>query len=83
MTAPNGDRFRRNKILPGYHPDEVDEFVGRIEATLAGTAPGAQPVTAADIRNVIFRVTRWGGYDETAVDDALDVYAEQVDRLAL
>jgi DivIVA domain-containing protein len=32
---------------------------------------------------VIFRVTRRGGYDEAAVDDALDAYAEQVERLAL
>jgi DivIVA domain-containing protein len=83
MTAPYGGRFRRNKILPGYRTDEVDEFIGRIEATLAGGAPGKQPVTATDIRNVIFRVTRWGGYDEAAVDDALDSYAEQVERLAL
>ncbi len=65
-----GDRFRRKALKRGYKVDEVDEFLDRAEATLA-RRPIGEPLTAADIRDVVFR-TRFGGYDEWQVDLHLD-----------
>jgi DivIVA domain-containing protein len=82
MTAPGaapGDRFRRRALKRGYKVDEVDEFLERVEDTLAGRARGG-PVTADDVREVVFRV-RFGGYDEWQVDKHLDRLERQLDDL--
>ncbi|GAA5062942.1 DivIVA domain-containing protein [Thermocatellispora tengchongensis] len=57
----------------GYDQEQVDALVRRIEATLGrGTLEGP-PVTADEIRAAKFR-GRLGGYNETAVDYALDAF---------
>jgi DivIVA domain-containing protein len=78
-------RFPRVRLREGYHPADVDEFLDKVEATLAGR-PRGQPITAEDIRAVLFRTVRMGnGYDEQAVDDELDrlerVLTERAKRL--
>jgi DivIVA domain-containing protein len=60
--------------------DEVDDFLDRAEATLAGE-PVSQPLSADDIRDVVFR-TRFGGYDEWQVDLHLDRLERELDDLA-
>ncbi|MGW5055559.1 DivIVA domain-containing protein [Actinokineospora sp. NPDC004072] len=54
----------------GYREDQVDAFLDRVEAALAGT----DPLTADDVRTAVFdpasRVRR--GYDEDQVDAFLD-----------
>jgi DivIVA domain-containing protein len=73
-------RFPRKRWTPSYRMADVDRFLARVEATLAGTLPPDQVVTAGDARAIRFRLTRRGGYDERLVDDALDRYAEELDR---
>jgi DivIVA domain-containing protein len=81
LARDTAGRFYRTRLRPGYQIAEVDEFVARIEATLAtGTRPG-QAVTAADVQAATFG-TRLGGYDEQVVDEALDYYAGALARLA-
>jgi DivIVA domain-containing protein len=75
-----GDRFRRKALRRGYKVDEVDDFLERAEATLAGE-PMGQPLTADDIRDVVFR-TRFGGYDEWQVDLHLDRLERELEDLA-
>ncbi|WP_147425406.1 DivIVA domain-containing protein [Bailinhaonella thermotolerans] len=67
-------RFPRVTLIrPGYDVDEVDRFIHRILATL-GRAPLEGPaVTAQDVRDVRFKV-RMGGYNEMAVDFALEAF---------
>jgi len=63
----------------GYHEDEVDEFLGRVEATLRDpTVSGA--VTAAEIDNVSFSKPPIGarGYNEDEVDALLGRVAIQL-----
>jgi DivIVA domain-containing protein len=60
----------------GYKVDEVDTFLDRVEATLAGEPIGT-PVTAQDVHDVVFRV-RFGGYDEWQVDLHLDRVERQL-----
>lgn len=74
-------QFPRRKWFPGYRVSEVNEFVARIEATLSGSAEPERAVTAADVRSVRFHTTRRGGYDEFVVDEALERYAGELDRL--
>jgi DivIVA domain-containing protein len=73
--------FPRRKLGPGYRAAEVDEFIARTEATLSGNALPGQAVTAADVHAVTFNVTRHGGYDELTVDEVLDHYADELDKL--
>jgi DivIVA domain-containing protein len=73
--------FPRRKLGPGYHAAEVDEFIARIEAMLSGNARPGQAVTAADVQAVKFKVTRHGGYDERTMDEVLDHYAHELDKL--
>jgi DivIVA domain-containing protein len=73
--------FPRRKLGPGYHAAEVDEFIARTEATLSGNARPGQAITAADVEAVTFHVTRHGGYDERTVDEVLDHYAHELDKL--
>jgi len=63
----------------GYKVDEVDEFLERVEATLAGSPLGA-PVTSRDVHDFVFRV-RFGGYDEWQVDMHLDRVERQLAAL--
>jgi hypothetical protein len=57
------------------------EFIARIEATLSGNARPGQAITAADVQAVKFNVTRHGGYDERTMDEVLDHYAHELDKL--
>ncbi|GAB1693911.1 DivIVA domain-containing protein [Krasilnikovia sp. M28-CT-15] len=75
MTS-QGQRFRRRALRRGYKVDEVDSFLDRVEATLAGEAIGA-PVGAQEVHDVVFRV-RFGGYDEWQVDLHLDRVERQL-----
>jgi len=73
--------FPRRKLGSGYRAAEVDEFIARTEATLSGNARPGQAVTAADVHAVTFNVTRHGGYDERVMDEVLDHYADELDKL--
>ena len=77
-SAADEGRFPRHAWFPAYRASEVDALIDRIEATLGGTAGPGQAVTAADVRVARFRTTRRGGYDQSAVDEMLDAYAEQL-----
>jgi DivIVA domain-containing protein len=57
----------------GYDTDQVDLLVRRIEGTLGRGTPEGEPVTADEIRGARFR-TRLGGYNEIAVDFALEAF---------
>jgi DivIVA domain-containing protein len=74
-----GQRFRRRALRRGYKVDEVDSFLDRVEATLAGDPIGA-PVAAQEVHDVVFRV-RFGGYDEWQVDLHLDRVERQLSEL--
>jgi DivIVA domain-containing protein len=79
MTGQSsGSRFPHHWGRPGYRPSDVDAFIDRIEATLGGAAAPGQAVTAADVNAVQFGTTRHRGYDDRAVDDALDDYAARL-----
>ena len=73
--------FPRRKLGPGYRAAEVDEFIARIEATLSGNARPGHAITAADVQAVTFNVTRHAGYDERIMDEVLDHYAHELDKL--
>ena len=73
--------FPRRKLGPGYRAAEVDEFIARIEATLSGNARPGQVITATDVQAVKFKVTRRGGYDERTMDEVLDHYSDELDKL--
>ncbi|WP_169808771.1 DivIVA domain-containing protein [Microtetraspora niveoalba] len=76
------NRFPRVRgVRLGYDPGQVDELVRRIEGTLGRTDLDGPPVTADEIRSAAFRVRR-GGYNETAVDFALDAFIVAVEALA-
>ncbi|GAA3114891.1 hypothetical protein GCM10010466_02420 [Planomonospora alba] len=64
----------------GYDPDQVDELIRRIEGTLGRGEPAGGPITADEIRDARFR-TKLGGYNETAVDYALDAFIVAVEAL--
>ncbi|WP_250001716.1 DivIVA domain-containing protein [Actinoplanes sp. M2I2] len=78
MTS-QGQRFRRRALRRGYKVDEVDSFLDRVEATLAGEQSGP-PVGAQEVHDVVFRV-RFGGYDEWQVDLHLDRVERQLAEL--
>jgi len=75
-VTSSGQRFRRRALRRGYKVDEVDAFLDRVEATLAGDPIGA-PVNAQEVHDVVFRV-RFGGYDEWQVDLHLDRVERQL-----
>ncbi len=77
--ASQGQRFRRKSLRRGYKVDEVDAFLDRVEATLAGQPVGA-PVSAQEVHDVVFRV-RFNGYDEWQVDLHLDRVERQLAEL--
>ncbi|MGX6607253.1 DivIVA domain-containing protein [Micromonosporaceae bacterium Da 78-11] len=74
--SSQGQRFRRRALRRGYKVDEVDTFLDRVEATLAGEQVGP-PVGAQEVHDVVFRV-RFGGYDEWQVDLHLDRVERQL-----
>ncbi len=74
--SQQGQRFRRRALRRGYKVDEVDEFLDRVEATLAGDPIGS-PVGSRDVHDFVFRV-RFGGYDEWQVDMHLDRVERQL-----
>ncbi len=76
MTS-QGQRFRRRALRRGYKVDEVDAFLDRVEATLAGDPIGGGPAAAQEVHDVVFRV-RFGGYDEWQVDLHLDRVERQL-----
>jgi DivIVA domain-containing protein len=78
-VTSQGQRFRRRALRRGYKVDEVDTFLDRVEATLAGEAVGP-PVGAQEVHDVVFRV-RFGGYDEWQVDLHLDRVERQLAEL--
>jgi DivIVA domain-containing protein len=78
-VTSQGQRFRRRALRRGYKVDEVDNFLDRVEATLAGEPVGA-PVGAQEVHDVVFRV-RFGGYDEWQVDLHLDRVERQLAEL--
>jgi hypothetical protein len=82
MATQTVGRFYRARWRPGYQVAEVDEFIMRIEATLAGETGPGRAVTAAQVEAVKFGTTRRGGYDEMTVDQALDHYADALAKLA-
>jgi len=75
-VTSQGQRFRRRALRRGYKVDEVDAFLDRVEATLAGARVDA-PVSAQEVHDVVFRV-RFGGYDEWQVDLHLDRVERQL-----
>jgi DivIVA domain-containing protein len=75
-VSSQGQRFRRRALRRGYKVDEVDSFLDRVEATLAGEQVGP-PVGAQEVHDVVFRV-RFGGYDEWQVDLHLDRVERQL-----
>jgi DivIVA domain-containing protein len=78
-VTSQGQRFRRRALRRGYKVDEVDTFLDRVEATLAGEQRGT-PVQAQEVHDVVFRV-RFGGYDEWQVDLHLDRVERQLAEL--
>jgi DivIVA domain-containing protein len=78
-VSSHGQRFRRRALRRGYKVDEVDAFLDRVEATLAGEQVGG-PVGAQEVHDVVFRV-RFGGYDEWQVDLHLDRVERQLAEL--
>ncbi|MGH3660924.1 MAG: DivIVA domain-containing protein, partial [Micromonosporaceae bacterium] len=78
MTT-QGQRFRRRALRRGYKVDEVDEFLDRAEATLAGETDDGV-VGAQEVHDVVFKV-RFGGYDEWQVDVYLDRLERQLTKL--
>jgi len=73
--------FPRRTLGPAYRVAEVDEFIARIEATLSGNARPGHAITAADVQAVTFNETRHAGYDERVMDEILDHYAHELDKL--
>jgi len=76
----SGDVKRPEKFGPAPAP-EVDEFIAAIEATLSGNARPGHAITAADVQAVTFNVTRHAGYDQRVMDQVLDHYAHELDKL--
>lgn len=67
--------FRRvGRLRKGYHRKQVDAFLGHVEVALSGALPLP---TAVEVRRAGFELVR-GGYDTTAVDEALDALEERV-----
>ncbi|GAB2963614.1 hypothetical protein GCM10027203_81400 [Nonomuraea fastidiosa] len=76
------NRFPRVMGLrSGYDPVEVDALIGRIESTLGRGSHLLEPVTADEVRSATFRAVR-GGYQETAVDFALEAFVVALEAQA-
>jgi DivIVA domain-containing protein len=64
----------------GYNEDQVDDFLDRVQATLAGK----DNLTAQNVRDVVFDPAAFirRGYHEDQVDEFLDLVVEELDRRA-
>lgn len=62
----------------GYNEDQVDDFLDRVQATLAGK----DNLTAQHVRDVVFDPAAFirRGYHEDQVDEFLDLVVEELDR---
>jgi DivIVA domain-containing protein len=78
------ERFpQASKLAEGYDVGQVDAFLARLDATLAGST-GADGVSLAEVWGVRFATHRVGPrYDEDAVDAALDTLARQLAQALL
>lgn len=68
-------RFQPTKFRAGYDQGQVDDFLDKVQATLAGYEQGrpSAALTAEDVVATRFSPTRWrDGYDQGEVDDFLD-----------
>jgi DivIVA domain-containing protein len=75
-------RFTRTWFRPGYSIAEVDDLIARIAATLGQGWQAGPPVTAEEVRAVVFRSGRLrAGYHQGEVDEALDRYEEQLRKV--
>jgi DivIVA domain-containing protein len=65
---------------PGYHEEQVDDFLDKVESALEGTGS----LTARQVRKAVFdtasRIKR--GYHEDQVDAFLDLVADEFDKRA-
>ncbi|MEV4101484.1 DivIVA domain-containing protein [Nonomuraea sp. NPDC049649] len=76
------NRFPRVMGLrSGYEPAEVDALIERIEATLGRGPLDLEPVTVDEVRGATF-TSRRGGYQETAVDFALEAFVVALEATA-
>lgn len=71
-------RFRSARMRRGYHQEDVDALLERVEEALraldGGQDAAQRPVTADEVAGSSFRSTLLtSGYDEGEVDDFLDV----------
>jgi DivIVA domain-containing protein len=66
-------------MLRGYDQREVDELLGRIEATLDRPSGSGGEVTADGVRRTSFTVVM-RGYDPAAVDDVMRRYLRELER---
>ena len=70
-------QFTGLRMRPGYDVRDVDAFLDRVVAGLRGVSP---PVSAADVRECVFRTVRFGpGYAEREVDSFLEQLASALD----
>jgi DivIVA domain-containing protein len=72
-----GKSFRVHKFAVGYDPEEVDDFLDAVAATMAGFT---QPLTAWDIRQHEFvNQKRWGAFSPDDVDEFLECIARTLE----
>lgn len=72
LKRPHGQRVKRRGLLAsGYRTTEVDAFLDRITAMLAGEAA----LSTSDVRSAVFH-TQLRGYDEDQVDRLLDAVVQ-------
>ena len=75
LSGARGRRFPRVRWWHGgYSRREVDAFLDGVVAALTG-GPRGSGLDPAAVRQAVFHLRR-GGYDETAVDDALDLIVD-------
>ncbi len=69
--------FRVHKLTVGYDPDEVDDYLDGVAASMAGYAP---PLTSWDIRQHEFtNQKRLGAFSPDDVDDFLECIARTLE----
>jgi DivIVA domain-containing protein len=69
-------RFSATRLRPGYHPEEVDAFVGAICDTFRGVRE--PPLTASEIRDKQFTATRLRpGYAE---EEEVAAFLDEAER---
>ncbi|MGK0714503.1 DivIVA domain-containing protein [Leucobacter sp. W1153] len=72
LERERGKRFNcRGIFAMGYRRSQVDAFLDRVQALLAGTGS----LSPAQVRNVVFHA-QWRGYDEDQVDAFLDAVVD-------